>query len=294
MAQIADSRLRPLEHPTYAPRARPRVLCLHCSMGSSRQWRPLAARIGNRRRIVAPDLLGYGNNPPWPRQRRLRLEDEVNRLLRRLATLTAPVDVVGHSFGAAVAVKLALTHPERVRSLCLYEPVLFGLLAEDVGSREALAEVFTTCADIEWALSTGDRERAAHRFIDFWSGVGTWDDMPRARRRVVSDRMDKVRADFGALLADSASLGELARLEIPVLCLSGARSPAAVRRIADLLLTTLPRGYGTRFQAAGHMGPISHAREVNESIETFLEFLSGRATRHATRPPHTPIAVCAV
>lgn len=42
------------------------------------------------------------------------------------AALGAPVDVIGHSFGATVALRLALERPELVRSLVLVEPVLFA------------------------------------------------------------------------------------------------------------------------------------------------------------------------
>lgn len=259
------------------------VLCLHCSTGSARQWQSLATRIGERHRIIAPDLLGYGDRPAWPCHRSLRLEDEVRHLLPLLAGAGGPLDVVAHSFGAAVAVKLALAHPRRVRSLSLYEPVLFGLLRQDAGGTRALAEVLMLSADIRGALTKGDAERAAGRFVDFWSGAGTWEGMPRAPRGGVRARMEKVRADFDALLSDPTSLAELARLDMPVLCLSGGRSPAAVRRIAALLARSLPRVRCVRFEAAGHMGPLTHARAVNASIESFLD----RRT-----PPrlHTPIA----
>ena len=264
------------------------TLCLHCSTGSSKQWRSLAARLGQRRRIIAPDLLGYGDNPPWPRGRSLRLEEEVHRLLPLLASATRPVDVVAHSFGAAVAVKLALEYPEKVRSLCLYEPVLLGLLNEDAGSTSAFSEILMMSAKVARSLSDGDADRAAARFIDFWSGDGTWESMPEARREKVRARIQKVRADFDALLADDTTLADLARLDIPVLCLSGARSPAATRRIADLLAITLPRAESRRFEQAGHMGPLTHARTVDASIEKFFKFLARQGKHWGDATPYTP------
>jgi len=260
------------------------VLCLHCSTGSSRQWRSLAGVLGDGYRVIAPDLLGYGDNVPWTPGRGLRLETEVRRLLPLILSSQGPVDVVAHSFGAAVAVKLALTHPDKVRSLTLYEPVLFGLLTED--DTATLDEITAVSGRIGGALSDGDTDSAARHFIDFWSGSGTWDSMPNARREGVRARIEKVRADFGALLIDETTLSDLERLDVPVLCLSGGQSPAAARRIADILAAAFPDARTRRFEAAGHMGPLTHAGQVNASIAEFFRFLFAQRTE---RVPYTPV-----
>jgi pimeloyl-ACP methyl ester carboxylesterase len=297
MANIETASATHLEYPATGRVSGRPTLCLHCSTGSSRQWASLASALGKGRHVIAPDLLGYGENPAWRYGRRLRLDDEVRQLLPLLAGAGAPVDVVGHSFGAAVATKLALEHPQRVRSLCIYEPVLFGLLKEDAGAAAARSEILAISGEVGGALSEGDTHTAAARFIDFWSGDGTWSRMPAARREGVRDRIHKVRADFEALLAEETTLAQLARLEIPVLCLSGKRSPAATRRVADLLSATLHSVRSTRFEDAGHMGPLTHAGEVNASIARFFRFLSlherVQEWRYKGRAPYTPFAACA-
>ena len=290
---MADNAVTTHDHLSYPGRSaagrdpRRPILCLHCSTGSSRQWRSLAAFLGDRHRVIAPDLLGYGNNPPWAPNWGLRLETEVRRLVQLMASAPGPVDVAAHSFGAAVAIKLALLHPEKVRSLTVYEPVLFALLRQDADSRAALAEIFSTSANIGYSLADGNANAAAQTFIDFWSGAGTWTSMPRVRRQGVSARIEKVRADFDALLADETTLSELAQLDIPVLCLSGEQSPAVTRRIADLLCAALPRARSKRFEELGHMGPLTHARLVNNSIEEFIKFLPVQPATGATYTPVT-------
>jgi pimeloyl-ACP methyl ester carboxylesterase len=274
-AAYADCRSAP-QHST------PTALCLHCSTGSSRQWTSLAAALDDTHQVVAPDLLGYGENLPWSDGRQLTLDEEVSRLLPFLEHADAPVDVVGHSFGGAVAVKLALTHPQWVRSLCVYEPVLLGLLRQDERGAAALSEILETSALFRGCLDRGADADAAALFIDFWSGPGTWRQMPEGRRDSVRTRIGKVRADFEALLSDDMTLSALAELDIPVLCLSGKRSPAATRRVTELLDATLPNVRSRCFDNAGHMGPITEPHEVNASIAAFFNFLSrhgGRSDR---------------
>lgn len=269
------------------PRLPGPVICLHCSTGSSRQWRSLAASLaatlGRHYRVIAPDLLGYGDNPPWRPGQTADLATEVRRLAPLLLAAAGPVDVVGHSFGAAVAVKLALAHPERVRSLTLYEPVLFGLLRGDRHAAEALHEIDAMSAVVGGALEDGDVETAARRFIDFWSEHGTWQSMPEARRAAVRERIHKVGADFAALMADQTTPSELARLAVPVLCLSGARSPAVARRLVQVLASTLPNATVRCLDRAGHMGPLTHANETNPCIAEFIRFPSCAAQSRIPR-----------
>ena len=105
------------------------VLCLHSNASTSSQWRALAGLLADRHRVIAVDGYGAGKSPEWPADRGLRLADEVELAASAIALAGERFDLVGHSYGAAVAVKLALLHPARVRSLILYEPTLFHLVA---------------------------------------------------------------------------------------------------------------------------------------------------------------------
>ena len=101
------------------------VVVLHSSTGSKGQWRTALAEWTERYRVIAPDLLGYGDTDSWHRPRVLTLADEVEIVAAVIARADRPVHLVGHSYGGAVALHTALALGPRVASLCLIEPTPF-------------------------------------------------------------------------------------------------------------------------------------------------------------------------
>jgi pimeloyl-ACP methyl ester carboxylesterase len=92
------------------------VLLIHGLGSSGADWAFQAPALAARHRVIAPDLRGCGASAPLPRQYSIAdYADDLRRLLDRLALDTT--DVVGFSFGGAVALELALRDPARVRRL---------------------------------------------------------------------------------------------------------------------------------------------------------------------------------
>lgn len=75
-------------------------------------------------RVYAPTLPGFGRSDSLGvrRQNVDGVAAHMAEVMDRLP-LSGPVHVIGHSFGGGVAMRLAATHPERVRSLTLACPV---------------------------------------------------------------------------------------------------------------------------------------------------------------------------
>src|SRR5688572_28713969 len=81
----------------------PGVVCIHSNASSSAQWRGLMDLLAPRFRVLAPDSYGSGQSPEWPSDREITLRDEVALIEPVLALAGSPLALVGHSFGAAVA-----------------------------------------------------------------------------------------------------------------------------------------------------------------------------------------------
>jgi pimeloyl-ACP methyl ester carboxylesterase len=107
------------------------VVLLHSSLSTKRQWQVLSERLAHSHRCIVFDLMGYGNAMHPPDRARFSVAEEVARIRARLAMLISSrtaIHVVGHSYGGAVALRLAQELQSQTRSLTLFEPVAFHLL----------------------------------------------------------------------------------------------------------------------------------------------------------------------
>ncbi len=251
--------------------AGPGVVCLHSNASSSSQWRALMERLAPRFRVLAADSYGAGRSPPWPTDRPVSLGDEAALLEPVFASAGEPFVLIGHSYGAAVALVAALTRPDRIRALALYEPTLFALLDAESSPANDAAGIRGAVAGAAAALDAGNPAGAAECFIDYWMGPGAWARMPEPRQGPIAGSVVNVRGWANALFGEEAPLQAFAALRIPVLYMIGEDSPASSRGVARLLTRTLPQVQVLEFEALGHMGPITHPGIVNEAIARFLE-----------------------
>jgi pimeloyl-ACP methyl ester carboxylesterase len=215
--------------------------------------------------------LGAGKSPPWPNDRAVTLQDEVT-LIEPIFTLAGtPLCLVGHSYGAAVALIAALKNPGSLRAIAVYEPTLFALLEAESPGNEAVRGIRDAAADAAAAIDAQNHHAAAKRFIDYWMGAGTWSQMPKPRQSPVAASMTNIKAWARALFDDTTGLQVFGTLQTPILYMTGANSPPSSRGVARLLVETLPNVTHIDFDGLGHMGPITHSDQVNDAILRFLK-----------------------
>ena len=246
------------------------VVCLHASGSSSRQWKGLVERVGEHARVVAPDFYGHGETPTWNQGRALTMRDEASRVMRVLTGSSRPIHLVGHSYGGAVALHIALELPERVASLTLYEPVPFATLFAYNARNPAAVEVRILAEGIDHALRNGFLEAAAERFVSYWSGNDAWRTLSGLQRTTIASRMPSIDRHFKALAADTTTLKDYERLRIPVLLMAGARTKASTRRLTELLAYGLPASEVEMIDGLDHMGPVTAPEIINGRIEAFI------------------------
>lgn len=245
------------------------VLCLHSSMSSAKQWAGLSAALPQRQ-LVCPDLSGYGGTAlptvsPWS------LRAEAAFALEQLpaAVKSAPVDIVGHSYGGAVAMHLVRTGQLQCRRMVLFEPVAFHLLRLGADVDKTAAALWQQVSDFSHQLYQGDN--AAALFLDHWQGAGFFASLPPRVQRAMAAQVAKVADDFQALADEPATLDSYRQqLSMPVLLLSGRHSRPSALYLAELLAAALP-DIEHRVVDAGHMAPVTHPQLVFPLISAFLQ-----------------------
>lgn len=82
-------------------------------------WRLVLPELAQTRRVIAPDMLGFGYTER-PADNRYDLERWVSHAIDLLDTLQVEqADLVGNSYGGALALALAIRYPQRIRRLVL-------------------------------------------------------------------------------------------------------------------------------------------------------------------------------
>jgi pimeloyl-ACP methyl ester carboxylesterase len=250
---------------------------LHCSGADAGQWRTLREVLGPDFELAAPEHYGCESAGPWHGQHAFTLADEAERTLALIEVSDRPVHLVGHSYGACVALKAALEQPDRVLSLSLYEPSAFHLLPEIGGDGgAAFIEIRAVAQQTIQGLATGDYRSAAAAFVDYWSGKGSWAALRPPVQQALTRWLPKAPLDFSALIEEPTSLAAYARLRMPTLILRGEHAPQPSRLIADTLWAVLPDAELAVIDGAGHMGPLTHSGVVSRAMARHIAATQSR------------------
>lgn len=258
------------------------IVFLHGTAGSRRQWQDLIDRLPGGFESVTLDLPGYTAHEVPPVSRSLSAEADM--IMQKLWGSGLPVHLVGHSYGAALALRIAVRWPHAVRSLTLAEPAIFHLLRDGHPvERQMFAHIARLAQEVALADMTGRPDWGAARFVDFWNGPGSFAAYtPETRARVVA-RMPLIRANFAALDQETWPLEDCARVTCPVLGLYGENSPLLGQHLIRLVAGQMPHAKVLPIAGAGHMLPVTHAAALARLIGTHLNTVEAR-TPDAT--PH--------
>ena len=200
--------------------------------------------------------------------------DEVEHLAPLITAQAGRIHLLGHSYGGAVALQIALRWPDRIKSLTLYEPVRFRLLLDSPAMTPLAYEVIRLARSVQRMAGPAPADAAA-RFVDYWSGEGAWAKTSPARQQALALRMPKRGAEFTVALEDGARQIDYVRLPMRSGC--SAATPAPVRVILERLAHLVPNADRVTLAGLGHMGPI----EAPERIALALPAIVREARRES-------------
>jgi pimeloyl-ACP methyl ester carboxylesterase len=264
---------------------RPFVL-VHGFTGSRDDFREVLPRLAARGRTLALDLRGHGqsSNPGEPDGYSF---DELARDLSAFldAVGVAHCDLLGHSMGGMIALRLALAEPRRVDSLVLMDtaaeplPIAVRPFLEAAG-RMACERGMETLFRIqrEGMERDGGMPPAQRRSLERMGAEAYW---ARLRAKLVA--MDPVAfATLGPRLADTPGVAaRLDEIRCPTTVLVGAED-ALLRGAADLLARDIAGARLAVIEGAAHSPQLENPAAWLAAVEGHLD--AARASAPAAPP----------
>jgi len=227
----------------------------------------MAAALKDDLSILAFDLPSHGKSGVWDRTG--NIHDVATDMARGL--IIERMDLIGHSFGATLALRIAVESPELVRSLTLIEPVYFAAAMED--DPGMLAEYKRDSAALDAAFASGDEREAARVFNRDWGDGTPWHTLPERMREHMTRLVHYVPASAAFLHHDSAGLlneGRMAGASMPAVLIEGDQSPPMSAKVAVSLEKRLPDVTRVVVEGAGHMLPVTHPDAVAVPVRALL------------------------
>jgi esterase len=249
------------------------ILFIHGSWDDHHSWLPVAEELLKKRNnpIVLYDRRGHSASTDVIRQG--HISDDVSDaalLIQKLGL--GPVHVVGHSYGANIAISLANEHPELVSSLFLYEPPVFTLLKGKKGYAEITKEAKKSMLEAKSLLERGDIEKGTITFMEKVAfGKGSWENLfdERARACMIANAdtwLDQSR-DQERL---SVNVDRLNDFKKPITLAHGDQSLPIFRAVITEMHNSVPAIRLVQCSGAGHGGPISHPEQIARMINNHI------------------------
>jgi pimeloyl-ACP methyl ester carboxylesterase len=246
----------------------PALVLLHSSASGAHQWQALTAAMPDRR-VIAPNLYGYGQTSRWTGPAPQTIADQAALVMTVLEGIAGPIDLVGHSFGALIALETATMLGRRAGRLVMHEPNPFALLNRP-GAEAAWTAAQSLHRHVRACYLRGDWRGAAARFADFFSGPGVWSAMPEPRRDALAASLGPNLHEWDAVMDPDLRPDRWAALCAPAL-LTWARDTAPpLGALAQALLSDHPSWQAEELPRGGHMAPLTRPRVFNRAALGFL------------------------
>lgn len=219
------------------------VILLHGLGGSSEWWRRNFDALARDHRVFAVDLIGFGRNRFFLRPSRLPLAlDQIAAVLARWIEqeLGQPAHIIGNSMGGQIAIHLAASRPDVVRSL-----------------------VLVNSTGVPFRVSPGEHLR------NLFLPRGLWSFLVILARDIFRAGPSSLSLAFGSLLRDDAR--PLMRdVRAPVLLVWGEHDALVPLRYAKEMLVHIPNSRLEVIPRAAHVPMWDNPRAFNDAVVRFF------------------------
>ncbi|MBK7721862.1 MAG: SDR family NAD(P)-dependent oxidoreductase [Austwickia sp.] len=272
----------------------PPVVLIHGLTRSLADWSSLHHLLGDEYRVISLDLPGTGRSDPLEQPHTLaNLSAAVVDVMDALS-VTAPAHLCGNSLGGAVALKIAVTHPGRVRDLALFNSAGFGTEVALALRLAGLRGLLPYPAKPSW-------RRSSHmeRLLYFDKSLATPERIGHAYTLSKRPWALRVLLETGSDLGDIRGthqqwrtdlLTRAAAVNLPTLVIWGLDDEVLPARHLDAVPTFLPNARTHLFPRCGHMPMVERAEDSAALLRDFWSTSTTPATPAVPERPETPTA----
>ncbi|MFD6447924.1 alpha/beta fold hydrolase [Promicromonospora sp. NPDC060204] len=235
------------------PSDAPVVLLLHGGGVGAWMWRDQVEALGDRYRVITPDLPGHDHSAGVPFPSAAELVEDLAGLLKEVGPAAT---VVGFSFGAQLTVALAAAHPDLVA-----HAVVVSALTEPMplpGLSTLLVRAAAPLGGQRWFA----RLQAGALFVD----DEMFDDYLRTAQSLSATDLVALTTANAAFRIPEA----WAAFPGPALLLAGGAEPRALVRGMRNLHRSLPGSELEVVAGAGHGLPLQHTQWFNRRLLGWL------------------------
>jgi len=249
----------------------PPVVFLHGHASAIVEWDSTVARVCHRHRCIVPDLPGHGLSclPPVSEA---TLDRTVQAVVELLDSLSAgPAVMVGHSMGGRVGAHVALSRPERVRSLVLVNAPMDQPLP-------ASLKLITRLVPLRLVPALFRSGPLFRRFIRRYSSHMVRSPNPLTRRKAEYFRALRGSPDLPARSRYLTALGRdvlrdrlhlrLGEIRVPVLVVWSDADPTCPLSSGRLIAQRVPRARLVLMRGCGHN---PHMERADEFLDLLLD-----------------------
>ena len=246
----------------------PAVFLLHGFLFDGRQWRNQVDPIAEVTRTFVFDGPGHGKTEDPPR---FTLEDHAEALLDAMNELEVPkVIMAGLSWGAMVAMRFALAHPDRTAGLCLLDS---SAHAETVVNRAKYRALLSLHRRVGVPMPLYHRAVAPLFF-----GPRTLREKPElveesGRNGLGFSREGVARSGLAVVVKRTDISKEIPRIVAPTLVMCGTDDRATPPDLSRFIVNNIPHARMGWVEDSGHMSALEEPEKVNRELVPFIRGL---------------------
>lgn len=243
------------------------VLFIHGSgpgVSAYANWRLSMPQLAKNFRVIAPDMVGFGYSDR-PEGMNYSMDIWVQQAIDLMDSLKIEkFNIVGNSFGGALAINLAIKYPQRLEKI-----VLMGAMGIDFE--------LTAGLDQAWGYTPSLKNMKALLDTFAYSRVLVTDEL--AQMRYDASIRPGFQESFSSMFPDprqssvsamSSSESDISKIDKDVLIIHGRDDKVIPFENSTRLHSLIPSSQLHGFGECGHWSQIEHKDRFNKLLEDFL------------------------